>query len=74
MLCCGTFTLLKLFMTIEEARKLMGDLWKDLSDEEILFFEQFCRKISRSVIRYNRRKQNGERNKSQEIQQNNYVL
>ena len=41
----------------------MGDLSKDLSDEDILLFEQFCRKISRSVIRYNRRKQIEEKNK-----------
>ena len=53
-------------MTIEEARKLMGALSKDLSDEDILLFEQFCRKISRSVIRYNRRKQTEEKNKKSE--------
>ena len=53
MLCCGTFTLLKLLMTVEEARKLMGDLWKDyesMTDEEIQRLIDYIDAISSFAI------------------------
>ena len=53
-------------MTIEMARKLLGELSNNLSDKDILMFEQFCRKISKSVIRHNRKKRNEEKNEKSE--------
>lgn len=50
-------------MTIEMARKLLGDLWNQLSDDDILLFEQICRQICRSTIRHNRKKKKEENNK-----------
>ena len=53
-------------MTIEMARKLLGDLWNQLSDDDILLFEQICRQICRSTIRHNRKKKKEENNKKSE--------
>ena len=53
-------------MTIEMARKLLGELSNNLSDKDILMFEQFCRTISKSVIRHNRKKRNEEKNEKSE--------
>jgi hypothetical protein len=53
-------------MTIEMARKLLVELSNNLSDKDILMFEQFCRTISKSVIRHNRKKRNEEKNEKSE--------
>lgn len=50
MLCCGTFTLLKLFMTIEEARNLLWKDYESMTDEEIQRLIDYIDAISSFAI------------------------
>ncbi len=43
-------------VSIEKSRILLWDLWKQLSDEQIIMLEQLSRRIARYVIRHRRKK------------------